>query len=193
MCAELNIPADAWDHEPEGGIQAGAPSESGVFEDPRRRPVPPHDAEDDAEDDADAEDEPLEPDDVDELDAEDDAEPVPEPPRRRNRVEDEPEHASRSALDDYNALLGQLRKQLARANLPSRERIQISDAFSRALAHKERLERSREMLESRTIKDHPRWKELKAAIISALLEHPAAARDVEAAITRVLGADREDS
>ncbi|HYG66583.1 MAG TPA: hypothetical protein VD838_02955 [Anaeromyxobacteraceae bacterium] len=157
----FGIPVEAWDSLPIGA--AVFPTED--------------EPEDEPEDDAEADD----------LEDEDEPEPVPEPRRRRNRAADEPPDETRSALDDYNVLLGQLRKQLAKSNLPSRERIQVTDAMTRALAHKERLERSREMIEARTIKEHPKWRELKAAIIGALLEHPAAARDVEAAITRVLG------
>ena len=175
----LGIEPATWDAEPQGGIQAGEPSRN-IDSDTELPTWEPDDVEDEPE--------PLEPDDADENAGFDEPEPVPEP--RRRPAEDEPSDDARSVLDDYDALLSQLRKQLSRQNLPSRERIQISDAFSRALAHKERLERSREMIEARTIKDHPKWKELKAAIIGALLEHPAAARDVEVAITRVLGEER---
>lgn len=94
-----------------------------------------------------------------------------------------------NALDDCNRLLALLRSQLNRDNLIGRERIQLGDAFSRALAQKERLERAREMLETRTIRDHAEWKRLKRVIIAALLPFPEASKAVEAAILDVLGDD----
>lgn len=112
------------------------------------------------------------------------AEPEPEPEPDDGR---EP-----SALDDVARLLKILREQLRKPTLLARERAQLADAFARALAQKERLERAREMLEDRVIRDHPKWQRLKAVIIEALIPHPLAARDVEAAIARVL-ADEEDA
>ena len=92
-----------------------------------------------------------------------------------------------SALDDCNRLLKLLRAQLNRPDLLGRERVQLGDAFARALSQKERLEKAREMLEARTIREHPEWRRLKRLIIDALLPHPAASKAVEEAILRVLG------
>jgi transcriptional regulator with XRE-family HTH domain len=94
-----------------------------------------------------------------------------------------------SPLDDCNRLLALLRSQLNRTDLIGRERVQLGDAFSRALAQKERLERARETLEARTIREHPEWRRMKQLIIKALLPHPEAAQAVEAAILSVLGAE----
>ena len=90
---------------------------------------------------------------------------------------------------DYKLLLRSLRRQLRGAGLTARERAQLTDAFSRALAAKARLAQQRELLEDRTIRDHAKWKRLRDAIIAALIKHPAAARDVEAEIRRLLGED----
>jgi transcriptional regulator with XRE-family HTH domain len=92
-----------------------------------------------------------------------------------------------SALEDCTRLLALLRSQLNRADLLGRERVQLGDAFARALAQKERLEKAREMLEARTVREHPEWRRLKRLIIDALLPHPAASKAVEEAILRVLG------
>jgi hypothetical protein len=100
--------------------------------------------------------------------------------------------AEPSALDDCTRLLALLRSQLNRTDLLGRERVQLGDAFARALTQKERLERAREMIEPRTIKEHVEWRRLKRLIIDALLPHPAASKAVEAAILRVLGEDTDD-
>jgi hypothetical protein len=92
-----------------------------------------------------------------------------------------------SALEDCTRLLALLRSQLNRPDLLARERTQLGDAFARALAQKERLEKAREMTETRTIREHPEWKRLKRLIIEALLLYPEAARAVETAIMTVLG------
>jgi transcriptional regulator with XRE-family HTH domain len=96
-------------------------------------------------------------------------------------------------LDEYRRLIKIVRKQLARGALTARERAQLTDSYTRTLGQMSRLEREREMLEARTIRDHAKWKVLKNAIITALLPHPAAARDVEAAITRVLSDESDDA
>jgi hypothetical protein len=100
--------------------------------------------------------------------------------------------AEPSALEDCVRLLGLLRSQLNRPDLLGRERVQLGDAFARALTQKERLERAREMLEARTIKEHPEWRRLKRLVIDALLPFPAASKAVEAAILRVLGEENDD-
>lgn len=102
-------------------------------------------------------------------------------------ADDEDLDGTASALRDYERLIKLLRTQLGKGKLTPRERAQLTDAFSRALTQKTKLERDREMLEDRTIREHPKWQRLKKAIIEALLPHPAAARDVEAVVQRLLG------
>lgn len=163
----FGIPAEAWERVPTGTEELLAAFEAEA------------EAEVDDDDDDDAHHEMPEP------------EPAPSRSSRgRSRREPEPDEGEPpTALEDYNRLLRALRHQLDRPGLVARERVQVADAFSRALAHKERLERGRDLVEPRVIKDHPKWKELKAAIITALLDFPEAARAVEAAVTRVLGAE----
>ena len=92
-----------------------------------------------------------------------------------------------SALEDCARLLALLRSQLNRPDLLGRERVQLGDAFARALAQKERLERAREMLEARTIREHPKWQALKKLIIGALLpKHRDAALAVGAALMQAM-------
>ena len=95
-----------------------------------------------------------------------------------------------TVMDDVNDLLRYLRAERQRPDLTARERLQLTEAFSKAVTRKAKLEREREMLEDRTVRHHPKWRALKAALIEALERHPAAARDVEAAIERVIGAEK---
>lgn len=97
-----------------------------------------------------------------------------------------------SPLDDVRRLLRSLREQLEQPNLLARERAQLSDAFAKALAQRERLEQARAMSEPRTIAEHPGWRRLRDAIIGALARHPDAMRDVGAAIQRELGNDERE-
>ncbi len=95
--------------------------------------------------------------------------------------------AEPTPLDDVRRLLRSLREQLEQPNLLARERAQLSDAFAKALAQRERLEQARAMSEQRTVAEHPGWKRLRDVIIAALEQHPEAMRAVGAAIQRELG------
>jgi hypothetical protein len=135
---------------------------------------------------------------------------VPEPPYRRElqrryqippsawdgladgEVPDEGEdedEAPATAADQLDHLLKEYRKQLKRGDLSSRERVQYIEGLSRTIFQKAKLEKERELLEDRVIREHPKWRRLKRAIIDSLLPHPAAARAVEEAITRLIGED----
>jgi hypothetical protein len=107
--------------------------------------------------------------------------------------DDEIEAEVADPLDEYRRLIKLVRKQLARGALTARERAQLTDSYTRTLAAMTRLEREREMLEARTIREHAKWKALKNAIITALLRHPEAARDVEGVITRILSDESDDA
>lgn len=101
------------------------------------------------------------------------------------------DEAEPSVMDDCVRLLRSLRKQLGREDLTPRERVQLTEAFSRAVSQKARLERERELLEDRVIREHPKWRRLKAAMLEVLSKHPAAARDFEAVMVRLL--DEEEA
>lgn len=104
--------------------------------------------------------------------------------------ESEEQEQEPSIMDDCDRLLKSIRKQLARPDLLAREHLQLSESFSRALQMKHRLERERETSEDRTIREHPKWRALKSAIIAALVPHPEAARAVEEAINRIIAEEK---
>ena len=97
-----------------------------------------------------------------------------------------------SVLDDYDALLNVLRRQLQQPTLTPRERAQLTDAMTRAVTQKAKVEREKAMLEDATIRNHPKWKAMKQLLVEALLPYPEAARAVEAAVLRALGEETDD-
>jgi transcriptional regulator with XRE-family HTH domain len=94
-----------------------------------------------------------------------------------------------SVLDHANRQLRILSKEIGKKGLTTRERIMLNEAYRKALADRARYLREQELLEDRVIREHPKWRALKAAIIAALVKHPAVAREVEAAIIATIGAD----
>src|SRR3954447_1870783 len=96
-------------------------------------------------------------------------------------------------LDEYRRAIRYVRRQLKSGALTARERAQLNDSYLRSVEKMLKLEQARAMLEDRTIREHVKWKRLKAEIIAALLPHPAAARDVEAAISRVLSDETDET
>lgn len=95
--------------------------------------------------------------------------------------------SGQSLGQSYSQQIRELQKLLARRDLIGRDRLALNESLGKALERRRKYELQTEMLEDRTIRDHPTWQLLKQTIIDALLSHPAAARDVETAIERVLG------
>lgn len=121
------------------------------------------------------------------------AAPDPEPAPPPAALDDEdPDAAPPSVLDDFDQLLGVLRRQLRLPHLTPRERAQLTDAMTRAVTQRAKVEQQKQMLEDATIRTHPKWRQLKALLIEALLPYPDAARAVEAAVTRALGEETDD-
>ena len=118
---------------------------------------------------------------------------APEPDELDEPADDDDDpNDDKSVADDYDLLLRSLRKQLRDHKLTAREQIQLTDAMGRVAAKKARLEREQESQEDRVVRNHPKWKALKAAIIKALLPHPAAARDVQTALSTLLADEADD-
>ena len=92
---------------------------------------------------------------------------------------------------DFDGMLLRLRRRLARGDLTTRDHVQLSDALRKTAAAKQAFDRERELLEDRTIREHPKWKLLRKALFEALRPHKAAAQAVEAAINRLIGAELE--
>ena len=120
-----------------------------------------------------------------ELEAEDDQDDEP------NDEQTELGAADDSPIADYLRLQRVLRKQLELPCTP-RERVQLADAFQRAVAAKVRYEREREMVETRIVRHHPKWQKFKRALAECLMKHPAAARDVGELISTMLGDELEE-
>lgn len=94
-----------------------------------------------------------------------------------------------SVLDHANRRLRILSKQIDKKGLTTRERIMLDDAYGKAVAARAKFLREQELLEDRIIREHPKWRALKATIIATLVKHPAVAREVEAAIIATIGED----
>jgi DNA-binding transcriptional regulator YiaG len=100
---------------------------------------------------------------------------------------DEDENGGGGLDADWCRLIASIRSQLRRPDILARERMELQNALIKALEKRRRFQREHEMLEDRTIREHPNWKRLKNAITDALIDHPAAARAVEAVIVRLIG------
>jgi hypothetical protein len=94
-----------------------------------------------------------------------------------------------SVLDHANRRLRIFSKQIDKKGLTTRERIMLGDAYGKAVAARAKFLREQELLEDRIIREHPKWRALKATIIATLVKHPAVAREVEAAIIATIGED----
>jgi hypothetical protein len=68
-------------------------------------------------------------------------------------------------------------------NLTDGASAKLRDTLAKLLALRSRLERDRDLLEDRLVREHPEWARLKAAILDALKPHPKAAEAVIRAIT----------
>lgn len=89
---------------------------------------------------------------------------------------------STSTLESCLNVLDDIRGARSDVQLLPSERIKLADAEARILALRARLERDVERTEDRMVREHPEWQRLKRAILKALLPHPAALKDVTAAI-----------
>lgn len=102
---------------------------------------------------------------------------------------DEPE--TDDVLEDCKRHLARIKRQLRNPALTARERMQLNESFTRTLVMKAKLQKDAELSEDRFVRSHPAWLRFRTAIMSALLEHPAAAKDVEAALMAAGDTDDE--
>lgn len=115
--------------------------------------------------------------------------PDPEPKEEKPTEEaprDPSKLASRAKGSDTltitNAQIEDILEALDDPNLTDSAQSKLRDTLSKALALRARLERDRELLEDRIIRDHPGWLKLKTNILKALESYPAAAKAVIEAI-----------
>lgn len=94
-----------------------------------------------------------------------------------------------STLESCLQVLDTLRAARAAApNLIASEAIKLADAEGRMLALRARLERDNERTEDRLVREHPEWQRLKRLIVRVLTNHPAALKDLAAALGEELEA-----
>jgi transcriptional regulator with XRE-family HTH domain len=113
---------------------------------------------------------------------------VPDEDEDRDTKPATDDDADSTDLDiQWRRLIKAINKQLLNPNILARERMALHEQLTKALEKRRRFQREREMLEDRTIREHPKWQRLKNELTDALLPFPEAARAVEAVIVRLLG------
>lgn len=95
-----------------------------------------------------------------------------------------------STLEDCLALLAVLRRDRGQQGLSPADRVRLTDAETRLLALRARLEAAEELAEDRYVYQHPAWQKLRRVIIGALERFPEAAQAVISAIKQH---DRDDN
>lgn len=91
-----------------------------------------------------------------------------------------------STLDDCLAVLAKIRTERDKPDLLASERIKLADSEARLLVLRNRLERDRERLEDRIVREHPAWKRLLRLMVEVLTRHPAALADMATALEQRL-------
>lgn len=87
-----------------------------------------------------------------------------------------------STLEQCYAVLDSLRAAALTPNLIASERIKLADSEGRMLALRAKLERDAERGEDRIVREHPEWARLCRLIVRTLSAHPAALKDLTAAL-----------
>jgi len=85
-------------------------------------------------------------------------------------------------LDIARQQLCEVLEALRNPELTESAQLKLRDTAAKLLALRSRLERDRELLEDRIVREHPEWLRIKTAIIKALTPYPEAAAAVAEAI-----------
>ncbi len=88
-----------------------------------------------------------------------------------------------TTLEDCLALLAVLRKARQQKGLRPVDAGRLAGTEVRILALRANLEQKAELLEDRIVREHPRWRALKGALLKALVPHPAAAKAIVEVLT----------
>jgi hypothetical protein len=111
--------------------------------------------------------------------------------RKQVRLEPEPDDNASggepSVLDDCLTQLAWLRAQMKRDDILAREKLQLNDAFRKALRDKARYQLDAENSENRMVRNHPAWQRFRSRLLAILRRHPEAAREVADLITDLFG------
>jgi len=114
--------------------------------------------------------------------------PVPERKQPTKEATEDTEPASVSRAKDLDTLaitnmqIDEILDALDNENITDTAQARLRDTLSKSLALRTRLERDRELLEDRIVREHPSWLKLKKDILSALREYPEATKAVIRAI-----------
>lgn len=95
------------------------------------------------------------------------------------------DHATRSTLEHASALLRQIQRDRAHADLLPSDRVRLADSEAKALSLRARLERDQLWFEDRIVREHPAWLKVRREIVRVLVEYPDAARAVAEALARL--------
>lgn len=95
------------------------------------------------------------------------------------------DHATRSTLEHASALLRQIQRDRAHADLLPSDRVRLADSEAKALSLRARLERDQLWFEDRIVREHPAWLRVRREIVRVLVEYPDAARAVAEALARL--------
>lgn len=106
-------------------------------------------------------------------DDDEDEEAPPARPKRSTKA---------TTLEEVNAQIDQLLALQDEPGLVPSAKLKIADSMGKLLAIKARLERDAQLLEDRVVREHPRWRTIRAAILGALRPHPEALAAVHAAL-----------
>lgn len=104
-------------------------------------------------------------------------------------LEPEPPGPPPSTLEDCMASLAKIRRQRNREDLSAGEQVKLATAEARLLQLRGRLERESEQRESRIVYSHPTWRRIKHLLRTTLAKHPAALKDVVAALGDAMAED----
>lgn len=83
-----------------------------------------------------------------------------------------------SNLEDCMSMLIAIRRQRDRPGLLAAESTKLVDTEVKVMALRARLEREKELLEDRIVREHPEWLRLRRVLVRILSAHPAAAKAV---------------
>ena len=78
--------------------------------------------------------------------------------------------------------LSEVLKALQNPELTESAQLKLRDTAAKLLTLRSRLERDRELLEDRIVREHPEWKRIKGVILKALKPYPEAAAAVAEAL-----------
>jgi len=109
-------------------------------------------------------------------------EPKEKKPERSETLEAPSRSTEMDTLAITNMQIDEILESLEDESITDSAKAKLRDTLAKALALRTRLERDRELLEDRVIREHPGWVKLKKSILTALKPYPEATKAVIQAI-----------